>query len=663
MAGQTITVSVLADTKKFSSAMGKLGDETGLNKLGAGLKTMGKAAAVGLAAVGAATVAWAGSTAKALADIERIGAATDAVLKSTGGAAGRTRKDIDDLAASIEKMSGVEAEVVTEGQNMLLTFTGIKGANFDRATSTMTDMAVAMNKGSLEGLDMKSTSIQLGKALNDPIKGITALSKVGVSFTDQQKAQIKAMQEAGDVAGAQTIILDELAKEFGGAAEAAGGTALGKWAKIKNMFGEISERVLAFLLPALTAIGDWVLTKGLPLFDTFGTWLETKFIPAIKDAGKWVGDNLVPKFKDLWAVIQTNVLPVVKDLGSWFVNTLIPALVSFGGWVVKNKDWLGALAVVVGTMVVGIQGYIKVMAIWKAATVAAAAVQALFNAVMTANPIGLIVLAIAALVAGLVYFFTQTETGQKIVAEVWPKIVKVFNDGIEKIKEFLGAAWDYIKTVWSYSPLGLIVNNWGAIMNFFSAIPGKVQDFFMQAWGVIQRIWSYSPIGAITGNWQAILNFFGSIGGWISGAFSGAGSWLYNAGRNVIQGLLDGVNAVLHKVRDVASSIANAVTAPVKKLLGIKSPSRVFRQLGQYTIEGLQDGLRDVAGLKGSMRLVSGVVTGGFDPNLTLNAPSANANKPSVVYNVTVNALEPNAEVGRVVYKSLVEFERLNGNR
>lgn len=87
---------------------------------------------------------------------------------------------------------------------MLLTFTKVSGKEFDKATGLAFDMAAVL------GGDAKSASMQLGKALNDPVKGMTSLSRAGVQFTAQQKEQAKAMIASGDVTGAQGIILKEL---------------------------------------------------------------------------------------------------------------------------------------------------------------------------------------------------------------------------------------------------------------------------------------------------------------------------------------------------------------------------------------------------------------------------------------------------------------------
>jgi len=185
-------------------------------------------------------------------EAEQIMAATEATIKATGGAAGLTAEQIGRMAGQLSGVTGIADDVVQEGQNMLLTFKNIKGeAQFDRATKALADMAVAMNGGSLAGLDLKGSAIQLGKALNDPVAGITALTRVGVTFTAEQKEMIKAMVAAGDTAGAQTIILKELESEFGGAAKAAGETTAGAFARLKNNTDNLAESFGKMLLPTL----------------------------------------------------------------------------------------------------------------------------------------------------------------------------------------------------------------------------------------------------------------------------------------------------------------------------------------------------------------------------------------------------------------------------
>jgi phage-related minor tail protein len=128
----------------------------------------------------------------------KVAAQTAAVIKSTGGAANVTAKHVDSLATSIMKYSGIDDEAIKSGENMLLTFKNIrneagKGNDiFDQSTKILTDMSVAL------GGDASKNAIRLGKALNDPVKGVTALTKVGVTFSDAQKKTIKSMVDMGD---------------------------------------------------------------------------------------------------------------------------------------------------------------------------------------------------------------------------------------------------------------------------------------------------------------------------------------------------------------------------------------------------------------------------------------------------------------------------------
>jgi hypothetical protein len=238
-----------AELKKSQAGLGKF--KGGLNDVvqgltGMNLATIGTAAVVGGLAAG---LKFAVSQAM---EAEAAMAQTESAIKATGGAAGLTAVQVANMAGELSEMTGLADDVIQSGQNMLLTFKNIKGDTFERTTKAMTDMAVAMNGGNLEGIDLKNTAIQLGKALNDPLQGLTALSRVGVTFTEGQKNAIKAMVEMGDVAGAQALILAELESEFGGAAEAAGNTAAGQFAKLKNEAGELGEEIGTVLIPSLT---------------------------------------------------------------------------------------------------------------------------------------------------------------------------------------------------------------------------------------------------------------------------------------------------------------------------------------------------------------------------------------------------------------------------
>lgn len=182
-------------------------------------------------------------------------------IEMTGGAAGYTAVEIGEMASSLQDLTTFSDDAVLAGQEMLLTFTQIGKETFPRATETMLDMATVFKT------DAKNAAIQLGKALNDPILGISALSRVGVKFTEQQKSQIKAMMDVNDVAGAQKIILDELAVETGGAAAAAATTLSGKMIKMKNAFGDAAEGLGKKLQPALMDLADYLTNDFKPIVE------------------------------------------------------------------------------------------------------------------------------------------------------------------------------------------------------------------------------------------------------------------------------------------------------------------------------------------------------------------------------------------------------------
>lgn len=201
-------------------------------------------------------------------EAEKVAGQTAAAIASTGGAANVTAKHVDRLAGRIGDLAVMDDELVAESANVLLTFTKIrnevgKGNKiFDRATLAVADMSTRL------GTDMSSAAIQVGKALNDPVKGVTALGRAGVQFTEQQREQIEAMVEAGDVAGAQKVILDELETQFAGSAKAAGDAAT-PTQRMSVAFGNLAEAAGKFLVPILSKLGGWL--QGLARwFDNLG---------------------------------------------------------------------------------------------------------------------------------------------------------------------------------------------------------------------------------------------------------------------------------------------------------------------------------------------------------------------------------------------------------
>lgn len=225
---------------------------TALEGTSAKSRLLGVASGVAVAGITALGAGLAFSIKQAI-DAEDTQAQLNAVLESTGYAANLSADEINAMAGALQQQTKFGDEAIVQAQSLLLTFTNIGRDVFPQATMTLLDMATAL------GTDASGSAIQLGKALNDPIAGITALTRVGVTFTNEQKEQIRVLQQSGDIVGAQTIILNELAKEFGGSASAAAQTFSGRMAQVNNAVGDTGEVIGMALIPVLTLLAEAAL--------------------------------------------------------------------------------------------------------------------------------------------------------------------------------------------------------------------------------------------------------------------------------------------------------------------------------------------------------------------------------------------------------------------
>lgn len=209
------------------------------------------------------------SSVKAAQEQEVATTRLNTVLSSTKGVVGLTSEEILKLNTQLSLSSGIQDDSILTGQNMLLTFKNLKEDGFKAASKAMVDMDTAFTGGNSTAESMQGTAIRLGKALNDPIAGLGALSRVGVQFNEQQKDQITNMVKAGDTAGAQKIILKELESQFGGTAEAIGNTFTGKLKKAQVALNEMQEKIGGALIPVLGLFMESVQTTGGALSKAF----------------------------------------------------------------------------------------------------------------------------------------------------------------------------------------------------------------------------------------------------------------------------------------------------------------------------------------------------------------------------------------------------------
>lgn len=387
-----------------------------LKNFGNNVNHMAKNASIAIAAAGAAAVAFGVASVKAFSESENVISQTNAVIKSTGGVAGVSAKQVGELASSLQKVTKFSDETIQSGQNLLLTFTNISKDIFPEATETMLNMSEAL------GQDVKSSAIQLGKALQDPILGVTALRRVGVNFNDSQRDVIKNLVETGRAAEAQKMILKELQVEFGGSARAAGETFAGKLAILKNNLNDVQESIGKSIVDALT-----------PFAQKLAAFVETdRFKKWVQDLTTWIQVNL-PKAIN-WMVTQgipavKNILeltwPVVQTLWNMFsglVNFLSSHEYVFWGLVavfgaIKTAMFLeGALSAFKGVM-----------------AGATTAFQGLKTLVMT--PMVMPAIAVAAALAALGLVIAKIAEVRQSIAEIEADTKRAVDSNINSINQ------------------------------------------------------------------------------------------------------------------------------------------------------------------------------------------------------------------------------------
>ncbi|RKY09276.1 MAG: hypothetical protein DRP56_02850 [Planctomycetota bacterium] len=216
----------------------------------------------------------------------------EAVIRATGGAAGYTADEMKKMASGLQEVTNFGDETIISAQAILATFKDIGKEAFAPALEAAMDMSAVM------GTDLKSSIVQIGKALNDPIKGLSALSRVGVIFTEQQKQQIKALQESGDLFGAQKIILQELQSEFGGTSRAMADI----YVQTRNSYGDMLESIGTILreglAPTVAKLKEWIeanndlIKQNLPEYIEKVQHWAALAADAFASAGESVGNVL-----------------------------------------------------------------------------------------------------------------------------------------------------------------------------------------------------------------------------------------------------------------------------------------------------------------------------------------------------------------------------------
>lgn len=547
----------------------------------------------------------------------KVSAQTEAVLKSTGQAAGLSAKQIEDNASALKANSLFADDAIQSGENLLLTFTNIGKDTFPGATQAMLDMSQAM------GQDLGTSAIQLGKALNNPKDGLSALQRVGVTFNDQQKEQVAAMQDAGDMAGAQAIILAELNKEFGGSAKAASDAA-GASATYADKMDDLNDTMGQKLLPIQEkwkelqlAVVEVIISKVFPAIERFSTWAAPKIQEFSDAAGKQFA-----RFQEYW---ETSIKPALDNLQAAFEKlspVILPIVKEIGNQVETTakviQDVLNIVIALLGGDFSGAWDGVKKLV----DDIATGITNSLGN--MKDLALG----ALGLLQDGATEKFTALKDG-----------------AIEKAQELL----DWIA--------GLASKLLDAVGDLATLLLEKGRDLLRGLWNGVKALW---------GDAGGLLEWLIGFGNRVLLSVGNLELTLFDAGVSIVQGLIDGVKSMLGGVVSAVGSVISAIPDTAKKILKIFSPSQVMHGLGRNIAEGLSNGMtegmtkltlprvavlaqaipaaagRGIAAARGSG--AAGGAGGGLTLNLSVTAP-----------------LGTPAQVAAAVLDALVHLERRGG--
>lgn len=496
----------------------------------------------------------------------------------------------------------------------------------------------ASGKVSAENINqLTDANTALGSALKTEIMKNPALSSFG-SFA-----------EASEKGAISVDMLDTALQALGKAG--GGGTKT-----IKDSFDSLDETISNALLPALDAI-----------------------TPIIADIVNGIADS-IPKavqwFKNLWQAIEnTGAIDIFKNAFSEMGGLIKPVVDAVGDFISKGDGTSGMIGLIAGAIknladavkivadvikftvdlltgtgtasdiarsaVVGLTGAFVAFKVVSGIIKIATTAMAIFNAVMALNPIMLLVMAITALVAGLIYFFTQTNLGK----EIWANFIAWLQSAWEGIKTFFAGLgtwfsdlWTGITTIASSIWQGIadfisgiaqaIMNFFAPIVDFFASIFGLVGAVVELAWqlilagarlvwggittifgalvGFFSPIWNavsavvstvFSAIGNFAnGAWGVISGVFGVVGGWFSGIFNGVSKTVSNAfsgfGR-FAQDAWNGITSVFGNVGSWFADIFNGIGRAVSNVFkGITDT--IDRVTG--TISGITDKIKGFFG-------------------------------------------------------------------
>jgi len=664
----TIAISVVADASRAVRGFKEAADAAsrmtgGLTKIGGALAVFGgnllTSAASGLFGLFKDAVGGAQEAARNMRVLEsQIHALGPAGQKAFAGAS--------EFANQLSEAIGVDDDDIRAVEAKLASFPGAfkKGSlgaqGMERAIKAAFDLQ-AIGIGNAE-----TNILQIGKALNDPVKGMTALTRAGVTFTDEQKKQIANAIKHNDLAKAQSILLQGIESNAKGAAAAAASPI----DRMNVALHNTAEAIVGKMMPYIQKFADFVTAKVLPAAEKLADWLGPKISAAFSAVSSFITGTVAPVISDLWAKHGQQVMDGFKTVGGVLKDAFNGIKDAFNSLRKElNPDIIKAVGIALGVVAVAV--------------------------ILIESPILLVIAAIAALVIGFGYLYNRFATVREMVRVVgvmfnmlWNFIVAGWNNAkpalellwqgivagvktviqiFQTVAPYIGAAmiWiagkisagiAFIKSVWA-----TIVVVYNVAVSVFNSIRGAISSAMSAVAGFIS-----SGVARVKAVWNGILSMVATVinvKNQIISTLSSLVGRVTSIGSDVVNGLRNGISGAWHRVTDWINGAINAIPAAIRHALGIGSPSRVMMEIGGYIGAGLAIGIqRSTDQVEQAVGALSSTVTSGLDTassfDLALSTSgTATAGTGTIVLNVNVPVSSNPAEVGRQIVNSIRSYQ------
>lgn len=449
---------------------------------------------------------------------------------------------IDDLTYSLEKAKYEQSQFTDETDEFKKKDMARNIAKYEEELSAL-KTSLSDNKQTLK--DLQTTTSDTSMTYEDFLSMMNAGGEQSKQATQMIFDALNDLEDETEKNAIGVALFGTMWEDSGEQAIQAMFDMNGEISKTNDAMSQIEDLKLSDVNSQLEVLGRTAETEIImPLINTF--------LPYIKEGISWISENM-PTITD-W--IQNTLIPLIQSAIGWIQINLLPVIQSLFQWIIDNKDTIIATLVAIGAgflafnIVTMIQNVIAVFTTLATIIKTVGVQQAITNAIMSANPIGLLIALIVGLIAYFVHLYNTSDEFRMMLDWLW-----------EKIKEIVGKIKDKAKEIWDFFVgFGEYLYDWIHV-----TIPNKLNELK-----------------------ENITNFIGNI----IGKFISMKDDIFNAGQNLVEGLWNGIGDKFNWITGKIQEFTGGILDGIKDFFGIHSPSKLFEtDIGYNLVYGLANGI------------------------------------------------------------------------